>query len=222
LTEKRLLVASTNCGKVREIKTFLRGLGLHIESLTDFPEFGTFEEIGKTFEENSLGKSLYYSEKYPGLVLAEDSGLEVEVLGGQPGVFSARFAGKGASDTQNIQKLLRLLAGLPRSKRKARFVCVASLASKGKLLKTFRGEVRGFILEKPDGKKGFGYDPIFYYPPLKKTFAQLRIAEKNRVSHRGRALKKVRKFLTRYLQTAEGKNKSESRWSAAWRSTLFD
>lgn len=195
MIKKRLLLATTNRGKVREIKKILRGLGFKIESLAEYPEFGTFKERGKTFEENSRGKSLFYSQKYPGLVLAEDSGLEVEALCGKPGVRSARFAGPKATDNQNISKLLRLLRYIPPEKRQARFVCVATLTQNGRLIKSFKGQVRGKIIATPLGRNGFGYDPVFYYPPLRKTFAQLTAEEKNNISHRGRALRKLRKFL---------------------------
>ena len=195
MIEKKLLLATTNQGKVREIKKLLRGLGFKIESLAEYPELGIFKEKGQTFEENSQGKSLFYSRKYPGLVLAEDSGLEVEALNGQPGVRSARFAGPQASDNQNISKLLRLLRNVPTGKRRARFVCVATLAQNGRVIKSFKGQVRGKITAAPQGRGGFGYDPVFYYPPLKKTFAQLTAEEKNTISHRGRALRKLRKFL---------------------------
>jgi len=195
LTENRLLLATTNRGKIRELKKLLRGLPFKIESLDKYPEFGRYRETGRTFEANSRGKSLFYSQRYPGLVLAEDSGLEVEALGGQPGVYSARFSGPRATDEKNIQKLLRLLAGVPRPRRRARFVCVVSLARRGQIIKCFKGRVSGYILTEPDGRNGFGYDPVFYYPPLRKSFARLRAEEKNRVSHRGKALKKVLLFL---------------------------
>ncbi|MGQ9800337.1 MAG: RdgB/HAM1 family non-canonical purine NTP pyrophosphatase [Candidatus Saccharicenans sp.] len=195
MTDNLLLLATTNRGKVRELKKLLKGLSFKIESLDKYPEFGRYRETGRTFEANSRGKSLFYSRRYPGLVLAEDSGLEVEALGGQPGVFSARFSGPRASDEKNIRKLLRLLAGLPRSLRRARFVCVVSLARQGRIIKCFKGSVSGYILTEPDGRNGFGYDPVFYYAPLRKSFARLKAEEKNQVSHRGRALKKVRRFL---------------------------
>lgn len=200
MTEQRLLLATTNRGKVRELRKLLRGLPLRIEGLDRYPEFGKYRETGKTFEDNSRGKCLFYSRKYPGLVLAEDSGLEVEVLGGQPGVRSARFSGPGASDEKNIKKLLKLLEGMPSSRRRASFVCVASLGGQGRIIKSFKGRVRGLILTEPDGKNGFGYDPVFYYPPLGKSFARLRPEEKNLVSHRGRALVKLRHFLEGYLK----------------------
>ncbi|MCR4396705.1 MAG: XTP/dITP diphosphatase [Candidatus Saccharicenans sp.] len=195
MIESRLLLATTNRGKIRELKKLLLGLPFKIESLDKYPEFGRYRETGQTFEENSRGKSLFYSRSYPGLVLAEDSGLEVEALDGQPGVYSARFSGSRATDEKNIRKLLRLLKGVPWPRRRARFVCVASLAKQGRIVKCFRGSVSGYILNEPDGRNGFGYDPVFYYPPLKKSFARLRAEEKNRVSHRGKALEKVRHFL---------------------------
>ncbi len=201
MTEHRLLLATTNRGKVRELKKLLRGLGLRIESLDRHPEFKKYRETGKSFEANSRGKCLFYSRKFDGLVLAEDSGLEVEALDGQPGVRSARFSGARASDEKNIKKLLKLLSAVPRPKRRARFVCVASLGQGGRIIKTFKGQVHGLILFEPDGQNGFGYDPVFYYPPLRKSFARLRPEEKNLVSHRGRALRKLRRFLENYLQT---------------------
>ncbi|HRD01529.1 MAG TPA: XTP/dITP diphosphatase [Candidatus Saccharicenans sp.] len=195
LTEKRLLLATTNKGKAREIKRLLSGLSFKLESLHDYPDFGQFQEKGKTFEENSRGKAIFYSLKYPGLVLAEDSGLEVEALEGKPGVFSARFSGQQSSDEKNIKKLLRLMKNLPESHRLARFTCVASLAWQGKILKVYKGQLRGKILFEPRGQNGFGYDPVFFYPPLRKTLAELTTAEKNEISHRSRALRKVRTYL---------------------------
>jgi XTP/dITP diphosphohydrolase len=203
LTENKLLLATTNQGKAREIKRFLEGLDLQIESLADYPELGACQETGQSFEENSQAKSLFYGQNYSGLVLAEDSGLEVDCLGGQPGIHSARFAGPEATDEQNIRKLLSCLKGVSLEKRKAKFVCVVSIAHKGKIIKTFRGQVRGIILEEPRGENGFGYDPVFYYPQAKKTFAQLKTSEKNRVSHRARALRKLRKFLFSYCKKSQ-------------------
>jgi non-canonical purine NTP pyrophosphatase, rdgB/HAM1 family len=206
LNKVHLLLATTNQGKAKEIRKLLRGLPIILESLSSYPQYGKFKETGKTFAENSQGKSLFYSQRYPGLVLAEDSGLEVEALGGKPGVYSARFSGPGASDQKNIRKLLRLLTEVPQEKRKARFVCVATVAHAGKVLKSYQGKVEGFIALKPEGKGGFGYDPIFYYPPLKKTFARLKAAEKNKISHRARALKKIKKFLETYLNNQPKKS----------------
>ena len=195
LTERQLLVATTNPGKAKEIKKLLAGLNIRIESLSDYPDLGQFEEKGSTFEENSRGKAMFYSQKYPGLVLAEDSGLEVEALQGKPGVFSARFSGPRATNEKNIKKLLKLMKNIPDRERKARFMCVVSLARQGKILKVYRGELKGRILPEPRGQNGFGYDPVFFYPPFRKTLAELTTEEKNKISHRGRALKKMRAYL---------------------------
>jgi XTP/dITP diphosphohydrolase len=198
LTARRLLLATTNQGKAREIKKLLAGLNFKIESLVSYPEFGRFQEKEKTFEENSRGKARFYSRQYDGLVLAEDSGLEVEALDGKPGVFSARFSGPGATDEKNTQKLLRLMNKIPEKERKARFICVVSLARQGKILKVYKGQLRGKILFEPRGQNGFGYDPVFFYSPLKKTLAELTTEEKNKISHRGRALRKVRAYLKKF------------------------
>lgn len=200
MTEKGLLIATTNQGKIREIKRLLQGLRLPTHSLKDYPFYGGYAETGQTFEENSRGKSLFYSRLYPGLVLAEDSGLEVEALGGTPGVYSARFSSPEATDQKNIIKLLKLMEKVPERNRRARFICAVTLSSGGRVIKTFKGEVRGKITVEAKGMSGFGYDPVFFYPPSGKTFAELTAAEKNRVSHRGRALRKVRRFLLEYLK----------------------
>ena len=195
LSARRLLLATTNQGKAREIKKLLAGLNFKIESLVSHPELGQFREKGKTFEENSRGKARFYSRQYDGLVLAEDSGLEVEALGGKPGVFSARFSGRQAPDQKTIKKLLKLMGPLPESQRRARFICVVSLARQGKILKVYKGRLDGRIIFEPRGRNGFGYDPVFFYAPLQKTLAELTAVEKNKISHRGRALRTVRAYL---------------------------
>jgi XTP/dITP diphosphohydrolase len=200
LTERRLLLATGNSGKVREIRRALRGLApgghpLRIIGLADLPPGPAPAERGRTFEENARAKSLFYSPRWPGLTLAEDSGLEVEALGGAPGVRSARFSAPRPSDAKNIRKLLRLLETVPAAGRRARFVCVVVLAEQGRVLARFRGEVRGRIAFAPRGRSGFGYDPVFFYPPLRRTFAELPARVKNEVSHRGRAVRRLRRFL---------------------------
>ncbi len=162
-------------------------------------------EKGKTFAANARAKSIFYSQFTSYLTLAEDSGLEVKVLGGAPGVFSARFAGPRATDEKNINKVLGLLKKTPPAKRRARFVCYLCLAERGRLIKCFRGEVRGWITREPKGEEGFGYDPIFFYRPFGCTFGQIPAAEKNQVSHRGRALRRMRAFLEAFLGTAPRK-----------------
>jgi XTP/dITP diphosphohydrolase len=200
LNERRLLLATGNPGKVREIRRALKGLSidgraLAIVGLSEAIAGSPPAEHGRTFEENARSKSLFYSRRWPGLTLAEDSGLEIDALGGEPGVRSARFSAPRPSDEKNIRKVLRRLQGVPASARKARFVCVMVLAERGRIVAEFRGEVRGRIGGEPRGRSGFGYDPIFYYPPLRRTFAELPPAVKNAVSHRGRAVAKLRRFL---------------------------
>jgi XTP/dITP diphosphohydrolase len=195
LTERRLLLATGNPGKVREIRRALEGLPLEVVGLDDVLPVPPPAERGKTFAENARAKVLYYSQRWPGPVVAEDSGLEVEALDGAPGVRSARFSAPRPSDEKNIRKVLRLLAGIPRPRRKARFVCVMVLALGGRIAGEFRGEVGGRIALEPRGQSGFGYDPVFYYPPLKKTFAELPPGTKNEISHRGRAVRELRAFL---------------------------
>lgn len=172
-------------------------------SLQDIGANEDVEEEGKTFLENARLKSLAYSSLSGHLTLAEDSGLEVDRLGGSPGVYSARFSGPGATDERNIQKVLRLLEGVPWPQRRARFVCQLVLAQKGRILKEYRGQVTGTIALKKSGHFGFGYDPIFFYGPFGRTFGQVQPERKNTVSHRGRALKKMRQYLLRFTGSSE-------------------
>lgn len=199
LNKIKILVATTNPGKLKEIRQALAGLPLTLLSLEDTSITARSPEKGKTFLENARAKSLFYSQFTEHLVLAEDSGLEIEALKGAPGVLSARFAGPEANDEKNISKVLALMKNVPPGKRKARFVCCLCLARRGKILKCFRGQVQGWITEEKRGSHGFGYDPIFFYRPSGQTFAELPPDEKNRVSHRGRALKKLRSFLEENL-----------------------
>ena len=159
----QILVATHNVNKKKEIQTLFKGFkGIKIVDLDDLDVLPPIiVEDGKTFRQNAVKKAVTMSKFFEGLVLADDSGLEVEVLDGKPGVRSARFARKNANDTENNAKLLKLLEGVPASKRKAQFVCTLALAKQGDLLGTFEGDVKGVILSKPKGKNGFGYDPLF-------------------------------------------------------------
>ena len=206
LSSEKLTLATSNQGKFKEIKNYLTDLPLDILSLDDLGRSKEIEEKGKTFLENARLKSLTWSRKLDHLVLAEDSGLEVEHLAGKPGIFSARFSSPRPTDEKNIRKVLRLMAGVPWSRRRARFVSCLVLAQKGKILKEAKGEVRGFIAFRKKGNRGFGYDPIFYYPRCQKNFGELDAREKNKVSHRGRALRKMKAFLATFLS---GQKKAE-------------
>ena len=195
MTRATILLASSNPGKIREIKACFAGLPVRILSFDSVHPQTFFPETAGTFRENARGKSLFYSQYTAGFTLAEDSGLEIEHLGGAPGVLSARFSGPEATDEKNIRKALRLLKGVPLPKRRARFVSHLVLSRKGRIIKETRGEVSGFIALKKRGDSGFGYDPVFYYPPFRKTFAEIPADKKNAVSHRGRALRKMKEFL---------------------------
>jgi XTP/dITP diphosphohydrolase len=201
LTET-LLLATTNRGKVREIRRALKGLRLKVVGMPDVLPGLSYRESGATFEEIARAKSLFYSRKFAGLTLAEDSGLEVDALDGAPGIRSARFSAPRPSDAKNNEKILRLLRGVPDARRGARFVCAMALTRRGRVIKELRGQVRGRITAEPRGRSGFGYDPLFRYPPLGKTFAEIGPRRKNEVSHRGRALRKLRAFLASYIKDA--------------------
>lgn len=195
---KKLVLATTNKDKIREIKDVLRRLDVEILSLEDYPEIPPVVEGGHSFEENAVKKAqLVY--QFTGLPsLADDSGLEVDYLGGAPGVLSSRFAGEGASYEDNNQKLLRLLKGVPKEKRTARFRCVLALASRDKT-HIIEEKCEGLITDEPKGKNGFGYDPVFLVPELGKTFAEMGLDLKNKISHRGKALRKLKKILEDFL-----------------------
>jgi XTP/dITP diphosphohydrolase len=189
----KLYCATSNQGKLREFRELARGLD--IEPLPAMAAMAPPEETGITFEENAILKAGYYGSRAPGLLFAEDSGIEVDALGGAPGVRSARFAGEGASDEDNNRLLLERMRGA--TERTARYVSVIALTDRGKLVQTFRGTVEGRIAVEPSGTNGFGYDPLFYYPPKGCTFGELPMAEKNPLSHRGRAFAKLLEFLQR-------------------------
>jgi len=190
-----LIVATRNRGKIREIREALKGLGLRIYSLGDFPDVPEIEEDGKSFTENALKKARFYSEYFEKLTLADDSGLEVDGLKGLPGIHSARYAKEGATSRENNQKLLREMQGLPASKRRARFRCIIAVVSQNGKEAVAEGACRGRIGFMEKGKKGFGYDPLFILPKYGKTMAEISLKEKNAISHRGKALRKIKKVI---------------------------
>ena len=193
---KELLLATNNLGKAREISQALSDLNLRILSLHDLGERIRVEEDGKTYLENARKKAREVGLMTKKLTLADDSGLEVEALGGLPGVESANFARKGASDRENNEKLLKLLEGVPFERRRARFRCVMVLFDPlEKVEEWVEGSVEGFILDHPRGEQGFGYDPLFFIPELGKTLAELPLEVKNSISHRGRALMAIKEVL---------------------------
>lgn len=190
-----MFLATSNPGKLREYRVLADSSPIEIELLATFNEIPPFEESAPTFAENSAGKALHYSRFAPGIVLADDSGLVVPALGGAPGVYSARYAGPDAKDEDRYRKLLRELQGKEGDERRARFVCVSSLAANGRALAVVSDSAEGTILQEPRGNDGFGYDPVFYFEQLGRTYAEISREEKNRYSHRGKAFRKILAFL---------------------------
>jgi len=193
----RLLLATNNRGKARELKELLRELPVELVLPGELGISAEVEETGTTFEENAKIKATVLAKRSGLLSLADDSGLEVDTLGGEPGPLSARYAGEGASDKERVDYLLAKLKGVPREKRTARFRCVIAIATpEGKVELCF-GECQGLITFGPKGERGFGYDPVFYFPGLDKTMAELPLDIKNRVSHRGAAAREAVEYLRR-------------------------
>ncbi|NSL51560.1 XTP/dITP diphosphatase [Calidifontibacillus erzurumensis] len=190
-----ILIATKNIGKVNEFQALFEKKGIRVKSLLDYPESIDVEETGSSFAENAKLKAEAFAKQFNKVVIADDSGLCVDALNGSPGVFSARYAGEEKDDEANLQKVLEELKGVPFEKRTARFHCVLAVAFPNKKTKIFEGTCEGYIAEEPVGENGFGYDPIFYLPNLKKTMAQLTTEEKNQISHRARALKKLQENL---------------------------
>ncbi|MBD3426436.1 MAG: XTP/dITP diphosphatase [Candidatus Omnitrophica bacterium] len=198
-----ILVATHNKNKRREISALLSGYRkkTKVKNLDDLnTQPPMIVENGKTFRQNAVKKAVTVSKYFNGLVVADDSGLEVNALGGKPGVRSARFARAKATDLENNQKLLKLLEKMPKKDRKARFVCNIALAAGGILLETFEGTIDGRIVSSPRGENGFGYDPLFVPEDHDKTFAEMAPAYKNKISHRGRALRKMKRVLKKYVE----------------------
>jgi XTP/dITP diphosphohydrolase len=191
-----LFLASSNPGKLQEYRTLaeadaLASPGVDLALVPAFASLPTFEEKAPTFAENAAGKALHYSRIEKGLIFADDSGLVVPALGGAPGVVSARYAGVDATNSQRIDKLLKEMRDLAGEKRAAHFICAIALARQGRALAVVTDRVEGEVLAETRGTGGFGYDPVFYFRPLKKTFAELSAEEKNRHSHRGKAFRKL-------------------------------
>jgi XTP/dITP diphosphohydrolase len=202
---KRLILASNNMKKIKEMKEILKDLNIEVKSLENENINIDVVEDGKTFEENAKkkAKEIYEflldrgDENF--IVLADDSGLSVDYLKGEPGIYSARYSGEHGNDTKNNEKLLKNLDGVHKENRGAKFICqLAMFTDRGEYFKV-TGEVRGYVIEELHGEGGFGYDPLFFYEPLNKTFAQLTADEKNEISHRGVALKELKKIISKFF-----------------------
>jgi XTP/dITP diphosphohydrolase len=193
----KVFAASSNPGKLREYRALAEpaGAAIDLAFLPDFDSLPEFDEIWPTFAENAAGKALHYGRFAPGIVIADDSGLVVPALGGAPGVLSARYAGPGASDADRIRKLLGEMRGKFGDERQARFVCVVAVTESGKMHGLFSASAEGILLKEPRGMDGFGYDPIFFFPALGKSYAEISREEKNIYSHRGKAFRKALDFL---------------------------
>ena len=187
----RFFLATSNPGKRDEYRDIAEGNPVQLDLLPNFNGYPPFDESAPTFAENAAGKALHYSRLTDEIILADDSGLVVPALGGEPGVHSARYAGLGASDAERYRKLLRELHGKKGDERSAHFVCVIAIAHRGSARAIVSAQTEGVLLEEPRGAGGFGYDPIFYFPTLGKTFAELSRQEKNQHSHRGLAFQRL-------------------------------
>jgi XTP/dITP diphosphohydrolase len=194
----RLFLASSNFGKLKEFRALAASageVGLEIQLLPNFSELPAFEESAPTFSENAAGKALQYSHFTDLPVIADDSGLVVDALDGAPGVLSARYAGPNATSAERIEKLLAEIRARGSQDRRARFICVIALAVPGRVVAVFSDSAEGKILENPRGAEGFGYDPVFFFGPAGKTFAEMSADEKNQYSHRAKAFRKLADFL---------------------------
>ena len=189
----KIILATKNKGKIKDFEKLTDGMDIEVLSILDNIDFPDVVEDGKTFEENSAKKALEIA-KYTGIVtVSDDSGLCVDILNGEPGIYSARYSGEDGNDEKNIEKLLENLSDIEKNDRKAHFVSVVSIAFPDGTVKSFRGETQGEILFEKEGNNGFGYDPLFYSYDLGKSFGVATIEEKKNVSHRGRAFEKLKK-----------------------------
>jgi len=206
-----LVMATRNPGKAAEIRELLQGFPVEIKSLSDFGPIPEVEEDGDTFDANAYKKASFTARVLGVPAIADDSGIAVDALNGAPGVHSARYGGENASDEDRRRKLLTEMGG--RTDRRAAFECVISLAVPSGPALTYEGRCEGVLAEAPAGANGFGYDPIFYYPPLEKTFAELTRAEKSRVSHRGKALRELRGEFDKVLKWVRQHMPPEDPWN---------
>lgn len=199
MANKTIIIATKNKGKAKEFQEIFKKYGYDIKTLLDYPEIGDVPETGETFKENALQKATTISEQLDTIVLADDSGLEVDVLDGAPGIYSARYAGEHGNDYKNNEKLLHDLNDVPKEKRHANFHCSLALVGPGKKNLTVEGNVHGYILNEPRGENGFGYDPLFYVPEEDKSMAELSAEKKNEISHRAKAIQALESQLESWL-----------------------
>ena len=200
-----LVLATTNAGKLGEIRDVLAGLAIDVRALADYPAIAEPEEVGRTFEENARAKALYYAKATGELVVAEDSGLEIDALDRAPGVYSARFGGEQAPTyPEKFALIYRMLTERGAPDSTARFACALALSRRDEILFEARGTIEGRITSPPRGGGGFGYDPIFFYPPFGCTLAEVPAERKSSVSHRGQAFGKLRAFLERQILCGAG------------------
>lgn len=196
--KQTIVLATRNKGKTRELKALLKPFPIDIKNLDDFGPIPEVIEDGTTFDDNAYKKACFTARVLGHAAMADDSGLCVEALNGAPGIYSARFAGNNATDADNVHKMLQELEN--KKNRNAAFQCVISIAVPTGAALTYEGECKGIITSKPTGNNGFGYDPLFFYPGLNKTFAQLTIEEKSRVSHRGKALSQIAEEMDKIIE----------------------
>jgi len=199
---KEVLIATNSLGKAKDFETLFKPLGIKVLTLNDIKDDIDVEETGVTFEENAILKAETVATLLGKMVIADDSGLEIDALGGEPGVYSARYAGPGKSDEENIDKVLTKLKSVVKEQRTARFRCVLAISAPGVETKTFSGSCEGQIAFERIGENGFGYDPIFFVPEKERTMAELTAEEKSAISHRGAALVKLQAELAQFMQTA--------------------
>jgi XTP/dITP diphosphohydrolase len=200
---KEVIIATKNPGKAKEFEHIFSSRGIKVRTLLDFPEIPDVDETGSTFEENAILKADAVAQALGKMVIGDDSGLIVDALEGRPGIYSARYAGEPKNDENNTDKVLSELKGLPEEKRSARFYCALAVAIPGQETRTVSGTCEGRILEERRGSNGFGYDPVFYVPEKGLAMAELSSDEKNKISHRANALKKLDVVLDSILESAK-------------------